>query len=221
MRECLVEGDVTGETPESLFKTRESVFEDYYQISAEGYRTHSMQEIQKINSITSQDEICLWFENDLFCQVNLWFVVYYVNHVLDDPKLYLVVPIKNSWKGFGALNSTELMSSLDQRRNLDQGDQSALCNLWVAYTHSNWDKLRHNAARLKEKIEHIEEVIQAHIDRFPTQGELGRPQKSLLNIINELKDPSFQAIFAAFCQKEGIYGFGDMQVNRLLKELNP
>lgn len=220
MRECLVEGDVSGATLDDFFKTREKVFQDYYQISPDGYRRHSVQEMQKINSIAEQDDIFLWFENDLFCQVNLWFILYYLNQRLNASKLFLVTPIKDSWKGFGALTNNELMESLYAASTLNPDDQSALVYLWIAYTRSDWDDLKLHGSRLKDKIDHIEDVIQAHIERFPTTCELGRPQKALLKIMGELEDPTFPEIFKAFCQDEGIYGFGDMQVSRLLKELN-
>jgi len=63
-------------------------------------------------------------------------------------------------------------------------------------------------------------VIQAHIDRFPTNNELGRPQQRLLAIKDQLKTNDFGQIFQQFSKEEGIYGFGDSQVKAMFDELN-
>jgi len=46
-----------------------------------------------------------------------------------------------------------------------------------------------------------------------------RPVQSLKEIKEELKTDDFGIIFREFSKREAIYGFGDLQVKRLLDEL--
>jgi hypothetical protein len=64
----------------------------------------------------------------------------------------------------------------------------------------------------------LKDVIQAHISRFPEDGSDGRPQKTLIEILNKGKT-DFYEIFEEFSERDGIYGFGDMQVYNMLKEM--
>jgi hypothetical protein len=64
----------------------------------------------------------------------------------------------------------------------------------------------------------LEKVVQAHIDRFPKAGELGRPERILKEIMDSgITD--FNKLFPVFFKREGIYGFGDTQVKSILANL--
>lgn len=43
--------------------------------------------------------------------------------------------------------------------------------------------------------------------------------QALQQIIDELGTEEFTLVFREFCKREGIYGFGDLQVKRLYDEL--
>ncbi len=222
MRECLVEGAITGNSLEEFFKIRAQFFTENYQVSQAGYMQKSASEINKLVAIGKNAEVFLWFENDLFCQVNLWFVIYTLIQINPGGlRMYLVSPFPDSWNGFGALDDSELLESFENKKLLSAQDQSNLCGLWVGYQIGDFKALKKYASKLTDRIDHIEQVIEAHIDRFPSDSQqFGRPQRSLLNIIEEFDKPTFPKVFKAFCKKEGIYGFGDTQVKHLLKDLN-
>jgi hypothetical protein len=74
--------------------------------------------------------------------------------------------------------------------------------------------------RLAVKYPFLKPAIQANIDQIPTTDNPDRPVQSLMNIINELKTNEFGPVFRLFCQRESIYGFGDLQVKRIFEEIN-
>ena len=43
--------------------------------------------------------------------------------------------------------------------------------------------------------------------------------KSLKQIISELKTHEFDPVFKEFCQREAIYGLGDLQVKRMFDKI--
>lgn len=219
LRECLVEGNPQGSTLGEVFTSRASFFEKNYAVGVEEFQQEIVNEISKITAIESGSKVYLWFENDLFCQVNLWFATHILHELKKEISLFLVSPIKDSWMGFGMLSYDELIRSLENKKELSQQDQIHLTQLWKAYQSSDWGQLRSNAKDLSLTIDHIEEVVEAHIERFPTDKKYGRPEESLRKIIKELGDPSFPKVFKAFCEKEGIYGFGDLQVKRIMDNM--
>lgn len=77
MRECLVDGDISGNTLDELFKSR-AIFisENVPNCSKQDYFDKTVSEISKLLAISPGTEINLWFEEDLFCQVNFWFSVH-------------------------------------------------------------------------------------------------------------------------------------------------
>ena len=61
--------------------------------------------------------------------------------------------------------------------------------------------------------------LKAHIQRIPTDGNMGRPTQSLIMIMEELKTDKFEPIFKEFNSRESIYGFGDLQIKRLYDKI--
>ena len=61
---------------------------------------------------------------------------------------------------------------------------------------------------------YLQEVVKAHIDRFPKDGTKGRPEQVIEDIIlNGSAD--FGEVFSEFWNRESIYGFGDVQLKYL------
>jgi len=61
---------------------------------------------------------------------------------------------------------------------------------------------------------YLQEVIKAHVERFPTEGSVGRPERVLEEIIeNGFSD--FHDVFTEFWKRESIYGFGDVQLRKM------
>ena len=219
IRECLVVGDVKGASLTELFQERMSFFEREYDVSNEGYRSKVISEISKILQIKDGAIVNLWFENDLFCQVNFWFSVHILHQLKKKLKLFLVSPTVDSWLGFGAMLKNDLEEALPMKKEITQINQEFLSQLWSAYKTSSWQQLRDLSHKLTLPIDDLKNVVEAHIERFPEDHQLGRPHRSILKIAAELKDPTFGNIFKAFCKTEGIYGFGDLQVEHMIKEL--
>jgi len=72
---------------------------------------------------------------------------------------------------------------------------------------------------LENKYPFILSAVKAHIQRIPMNGNLGRPTKSLIKIMEEFNTEEFVVVFKEFTKRESIYGFGDLQVKRLYDEI--
>ena len=217
-RECLVDGDVTGNTLDELFHTRAQFMSNNYEGCAEqDYYNKTVSEFQKILNVTDDADIYLWFEDDLFCQVNLWFTCYLLNTSERQNPIFLVRPEVHSQYGFGGLDEVGLDSIYKNRLLLTELD--TLASLWRHYQKDDLEQLQKIANELESKYPFILKAVHAHIERHPSKDTLGRPSRSLIQIMKELNTEEFEPVFKDFCKRESIYGFGDLQVKRLLERI--
>ncbi|MFT5917401.1 MAG: hypothetical protein ACJAWV_001727 [Flammeovirgaceae bacterium] len=131
-RECLVDGNVKGSNLAELFDSRAQFISQHYDgFSQQDYYENTVPEFTKMQTIASESEICLWFEDDLFCQVNLWFVLHLLRISGQENPISLVRPRIHTQYGFGGLSESELISIYENRVLLKQIDE--LAKLWLFY----------------------------------------------------------------------------------------
>jgi hypothetical protein len=216
-RECLVDGNVKADNLEQFFKTRAKfISTSYGEYSEQDYFKKTVPEFEKILAIPKGSEINLWFEDDLFCQVNFWFVVSLL-HSVHSNNIFLVRPQKHTPYGFGGLSKDKLISCYENRQLLTHTDK--ISNLWNAYQVNNTEKMTNIAREIETNYPFIPPAVEAHVDRIPTDGSPGRPIQSIISIMEELQTEEFAPVFREFCKRESIYGFGDLQVKRLFDEI--
>lgn len=216
-RECLIDGDLAPEHFADFWKIRANFVADTYQVSTEEYYNKVVNELEKLRALPNNSEVCLWFENDLFCQANMWFVIALLT---DKPtiKLHRIFPtisnIADKWKGFGISNAAMLAQSYAAKVSFNLSDIELGNNLWAAYKNGDFEKLKELSTIQSDCFQCLVEVCQAHIDRFPTGNTLGRPDQIVKEII-ETKSTHFQDVFLEFSNREGVYGFGDLQLKSI------
>ena len=217
-RECLVDGPVNGETLDDLFETRANFITTSYDgFLKEEYYEEAVLQFNLIQGIPARSEINLWFEDDLFCQVNLWFVCSLLKGHSENCTIYLVRPGELNPYNFGKLDEPELISMYDERKPINEIDK--LADLWKYYQQGKTGKMLEMGRELSEDLPFLLPAVEAHIARNPTDENSGRPSQSLIKIKKELKTGDFGTIFREFSKRESIYGYGDLQVKRLLKGL--
>ncbi len=218
IRECLIDGSAEGNDLKNLFATRAKFISDSYEgCSEQDYFKKTVPEFQKIPNISQDADINLWFEDDLFCQVNLWFVTSLLEHYQMHNYAFLVRPKIHNEFGFGGLNQSELISVYDNRLRLVE--IAKLSQLWKLYQKNETVGLLQIAEEVKNIYPFILPAVKAHIDRLPKDGDLGRPTNTLIKIMDKLQTEEFELIFREFNKCESIYGFGDLQVKQLFDKI--
>ena len=213
-RECLVDGPVKGDSLGELYKTRTKFLNDNYgRCSEQDYFMKVVTEFQKIQSIPEEGEINLWFEDDLFCQVNFWFVIWLLQNSKKRTPIFLVRPHIHNQYGFGGLNESEL--NLIYKNRILLTELEKVTNLWKFYQNNKTGYLLKIATELEHIYPFILPAVKAHLDRIPSEGKLTRPTQSLIQIMKDLKTEEFGPIFMEFSNRENIYGYGDLQVKRI------
>ncbi|MPS74543.1 MAG: DUF1835 domain-containing protein [Chryseobacterium sp.] len=207
-REALVSGDLKANSLEEFWEIRvKSVSEDY-NVSKESYYEKSVSEFEKILNIPEGSEVNLWFENDLFCQVNLWFCISLLSNI-KDLKIYRIFPkttTENLWKGFSDSDNSDLEESLKSKVLFNENDIELAINLWKAYQNNDIDSLKQLSEHQSDCFHFLKEIVDAYINI--------KPEDFIRNQIeNGLTD--FDSVFKQFQEKWGIFGFGDLQVKKI------
>src|SRR5688500_4821089 len=184
-REAMVDGPVQADSIEAFWKLRaDYLTETYLEDESPQYYKDVKEEFEKLLSLESATGINLWFEHDLFCQVNMWFVInYLVQNKIDFP-FYRVMPspdIADIWSGFGRLTNADLRRCYELRRKFGKEDIELGTALWKAYSTSDLVTLQKLSLRTSACFPLLEEACNAHLQRFPLKD--GRPQRRLKQII--------------------------------------
>lgn len=217
-RECLVVGSVKGDQLEAFYQTRANFLNDNYEgCTVEDYFKSTVPEFEKMKNIAQETDINLWFEDDLFCQVNFWFVLYFLARFRKTNPTYLVRPKIHTPYGFSGLSETELIAVYKNRTRLTAIDK--LSSLWEFYANDEIEDLLKTAMELENKYPFILPAVTAHIQRIPDKQNPGRPVASLIQIMQDLETNEFGRVFKEFNKRESIYGFGDLQVKRLFDSI--
>ncbi len=218
-RECLVDGNIQGENLDELFSNRAEYLEGYPQIPLGEYYKSSVPEFAKITNIPKGAAIYCWFEDDLFCQVNFWFVLHLLAKKTHDCKIYLVRPNQGNEYSFGHMSHDELITAYGAAKIIGTIEHKCLANLWRYYQQKNFVGLIKLAEQNLDTFPFLLPAINAEIDRLPDDSGFGRPERRLLSIIKKLNTQDFVTVFREFHKSEAIYSFGDLQVKRMFDEL--
>ena len=214
-RECLVEGPVDAADLRDFWTQRRKYLASHQPDADSNYPRDVAAELEKLIALPAGSEVNLWFEYELFCQVNLWFCLYLLGNT--GVTVFRVAPavreFEEVWKGFGKLSAEELTACFSERLLLDPSDINIGREFWLAFRSSNNEKLQSLAASASEdKFPHLNAVVRAAIER-------DRLPAKILREITDSGISDFHQIFTAFSERAGVYGYGDSQVKALLSTL--
>ncbi|MCB1024863.1 MAG: DUF1835 domain-containing protein [Acidobacteria bacterium] len=214
-RECFVDGDLSGGDLEEFWATREKFLNSAYSTGEDAkYQEKVTDEFVRLWNLADGNAVNLWFEYELFCQVNLWFTIWLLRN--SAAEFYLVYPPlqeENRWSGFGSLDSDGLKNCFAGKMRINDDDLYLGVQLWEAFQKRDFETLRSLGERESKGFPTLNEVCEAACE-IET-----RPAETLRQIVAEGKS-SFGEAFGEFSRIEGVYGFGDLQVKRIFDDLD-
>ncbi|MBD0849586.1 DUF1835 domain-containing protein [Maribacter arenosus] len=226
-REMLCEGKtLTNVGSESFWKTRFEFLNKNYKVSKSWFIEKTLKEYRSLCNHKQQDEIVLWFEYDLFCQINMLAVISwlkthrkYANISLvcsgnedDTDKLY----------GFGELDDAYLVQLFENRTELKQDDIEYADYVWQLYCSDNPIRLENLSDFENYGFNYLSDVIKAHLRRFPSiKNGLNDIENNVLRLSVDEKPKSKRQLLSTILTNQGVYGYGDTQVERIITTLKP
>ncbi|HWZ04055.1 MAG TPA: DUF1835 domain-containing protein [Mucilaginibacter sp.] len=226
-REVLSEGPVEEDvTSASFWRNRSEWICKGVNETPENYQHNVLDQLAKLEE--AYDEINLWFEFDLHCQVNLIGVMTYLNQKTDlsSPAIYLICPAdfpgKENFMGMGELSADELEYLYDNIRvQLSEMDFLLAGEAWRVYVSQNVEKLIEflKTTEFWGNMHLLKPALEAQLKRLLVNEKgLNYIEQKLLDIYN-IGLRTKHEIYGIFWKTEKIYGMGDLQIDIYLNRL--
>lgn len=212
-RETLIAGDISEENLDLFWDIRANfVMLDYGGDPIE-YRESVAYELEKLIDLDPETEVNLWFEYELFCQANMWFCL---DLLKNHENIYRVAPLNASpddvWKGFGQHDAAALNECFQERVKITAEDLSTGRELWDAFR-------KRESKRLLELGNYRSACFPFLKETSNAAAEIETRPIKILKEITATGLSEIETIFPEFQKCAGVYGYGDLQVERLLEKL--
>ena len=227
-RDVLSEGPVVSDfASPDFWEKRMEFMSAFFGADVKGFKVECIDEFDKINNVPRYDELVLWFEYDLFCQVNMLGIL----HFLAKPeyqKMKISLICVGSEKGnkkliaLGEIAPDNFKSLFEKRTTLNQEDLSYASSAYLAYCNNDPQQLIIQVHD-HPKFPYLKGAIAAHFKRFPFKNSgLNEIEMTMLNFLAEVvSEPKDVIMKMLKWQKSTYYGFGDAQYFIYLKRLQP
>ncbi len=225
-RESLITGPTPADMPPGEWRTmRARHLSNNYDVDVQQCVAELVAQDEKLAAaISSQEEIVLWFEHDLFCQVHLVYLLdWFSSQNLLETKLSLICinefPGKAGFRGLGELSAGELTSLFPARQAVTPAQLATANAAWRAYSADNPTAVTGFLQTDTKALPFLDLAFRAHLRRFPaTSNGLGYTKFRALELI-AVGSRDFSSLFDRFSKSESIYGYGDAQFWLDLREL--
>ncbi|MDG1572888.1 DUF1835 domain-containing protein [Robiginitalea sp. M366] len=226
-REMLCEGKTeTNVGSESFWKTRFEFLHKNYNVSKSWFIEKTLKEYRSLCNHKQQDEIILWFEYDLFCQINMLAVISWLKTHRRHARITLAcsghMAGSNKLHALADLSEEQLQELYKNRVALNQDDIEYADYVWQLYCSDNPIRLENLSDFENYHFPYLEPTIKAHLKRFPTiKNGLNEVENHILDLVANQKPKSKKALMGLLLEDQGWYGFGDSQYQRILQTLKP
>jgi len=226
-REVLSEGPLSENIESGKFwQTRAAWISQNFNDTPEHYNDSMVAQLEKFSQ--PYEEINLWFEYDLHCQVNLLGVMMLLSQKTDlsGPSVYLICPTEvpgvSDFRGMGQLDSEQLEDLYDNIRvQLGEYDFELATEAWDLYVTGDAVKLQEwiNTTTFWGNMYCLKPAMQAHLKRLHSNTDgLNYIEQTLLDLYKN-GTKTKPEICAAFWSADKIYGMGDSEINTYLDKL--
>ncbi len=226
-REVLSEGPLEENiSAASFWKARAEWIGETFNEMPGSYQEKMLDQLSKLSE--PYDEINLWFEFDLHCQVNMLGVMNYLKQKTDisAPAIYLICPVdfpgRENFMGMGELNGEELEYLYDNIRvRLGEFDFAIGADAWNIYVSRDSEGLKSylNQTAFWANLQSLKPALEAQLKRLETgENDLNYIEQKLLDIYNRGVKTKPE-IYLKFWETEKIYGMGDMEIDICLHRL--
>lgn len=207
---------------DDFFDARSAFFNTHYDIDLDVSAFKS--EISKLHHTEKHSEIILWFEYDLFCHINMIAVINLIKQKKIDLPVYLVcsgrVQGTKNLKGLSELSQEQLISHYKEKVKLSDSDIDLASTIWGIYCGKDHNLLKPFIVK-SSSFKYLSNCLKAHLERFPSyESGLNILEKNILEIVRDNNIKSKHHLLGYTLNYQGYYGFGDIQILKIIEKLN-
>tara|TARA_R110001632_G_scaffold55094_2_gene134909 strand:- start:13197 stop:14141 length:945 start_codon:yes stop_codon:yes gene_type:complete len=217
-REMLCEGKTSIDVgSETFWKTRFEFLKSSYKITKKTFIDYTLKEYRNLCQKKNQQEIVLWFEHDLFCQINMIALLSWLKKYRSGEKISLVCSgdVIGSEKrlGLSQLNKEQINTHYQNRVELTQDDIEYADYIWQLYCSDSPLRLEtvYNFNPMSPFV-YLTDAIAMHLKRFPSiENGLNSVENYIIQTANASHPTSKNDLVSTLLKNQEVYGFGDLQ----------
>lgn len=170
-----------------------------------------------LRAVADHDEVTLWFEHDLFCQINLsYLLARFLGEGTGRARFSLICigeyPGIKNFRGLGELTAAQMAALFDTRHEVSSAEKQLAEAAWSAYRSPDPRAIERVIAADTSALPYLKNALLQHLARFPsTRNGLSHAEERLLTLIAE-GNIEFGELCRGFFDAEPAYGLGDQQV---------
>lgn len=225
-REMLCEGKTSHDVgSEDFWKTRFDFLKKSYKISKKTFIDFTLKEYRLLCQKKHQEEIVLWFEHDLFCQINMIAVLSWLNRYRKGVPTYLVcsgdVENFNKRLGLAELNKEQIQEHYQNKVLLKQDDIEYADYIWQLYCSDSPLRLETvYKFNPMSPFKYLSEALESHLKRFPSLSNgLNEIENHILHTVATEQPETKKQLIGSLLKQQSVHGYGDTQYLRKLEEL--
>ncbi len=225
-REMLCEGPTTSNLLNKRFVDKRKKFlQEVYNITPDNYEHSFISQLEQLKNAPACGEIILWFEYDLFCHLNMMACLRHLKKLKRKEKITLVcsgrVKKDRDLKGLSELSDKLLQQHYTDRITLTEDDLDLAHLVWSYYSKGRVRKLKPKIAK-DSSFKYLSSCLRAHKERFPSNiTGLNTLETTILKLIKQERIVSRNQLCGYALQHQGYYGFGDMQLFKIIDKMAP
>lgn len=225
-REMLCEGKTTTDVGSEVFwKNRFEFFKTSYKVSKQKFINYTVKEYRNLCNKKEQKEIVLWFEHDLFCQINMIAVISWLKRFRKGYDISLVCSgkIKGSSKmhSLPELSEEQINEHYKNKIELTQDDIEYADYIWQLYCSES--PLRLEAVHKfnpMSPFQYLASALELHLKRYPSiENGLNIIENRILKTANKHQFNYKGELVTQLLKDQETYGFGDLQYDHRIDRL--
>ncbi|NND33112.1 MAG: hypothetical protein HKN76_11015 [Saprospiraceae bacterium] len=208
---------------EESMKLRLDFLEDFLGETAINYFNKWESQLQKIVT-TDLQKVTVWFEYDLFCQINMMAAINLITSLNESAEIFLInvgnALDQKDWITLGHLDSGAWGKLYKDKRLLSPQDISWMKEAWQIYNssdHRHFDRLVDSCPVV---YKYFPAAIENHYRRFPSKvDKLTDIQRFIINKLQPNSCLPRVRILRDLMKHFHYYGYGDQQLMAMIKAL--
>jgi hypothetical protein len=226
-REMLCEGKTTVDVgSESFWRHRFNFLNQTYKVSKKIFIEGTLKEYRNLCNHKKQDRIVLWFEYDLFCQINMIAVISWLKKHRPGAEISLVCSGNedDTDKEYGLceLNDIQLHNLYTNKTVLNSDDIDFAEYVWQLYCSDNPIRLETLVKFDKSQFKYLSKAIKAHLKRYPSlRNGLNVVEQLTLDTAFNFQPENERQLVGQILKDQRTFGYGDSQYFQIIDHLKP
>ncbi|OEK02018.1 hypothetical protein BFP97_11015 [Roseivirga sp. 4D4] len=226
-REVLSDGPVSADFGSELFwAERDQFMSREFQLEPGRYQKECVTLFKEMEgSLPIYDEVVLWFEYDLFCQINMVALIHWLGkQELDNTtSLVCVGKIDDSDRlyGLGEIEASQYAQLFETRLKLGSREFEFCSDVYETYCASDPTDLYNYVLMSLSELPYLPDALDTHFRRYPYKDSgLTEIEQRMIDLI-EAGESDQRKLVGKMLRWQKHQGFGDLQYFNILENMKP